>query len=131
MYSDIAYKSIITTVEFCSIRHLFIRINKAINIDSSKTSMIEESKVILIRTLEYLLKRRRIKLVFFGISKENINYLNHSANIYEQLDFLRNSFPTEYDKDIPDKDIMNLWWFIYCPVIIGWKTHLGQYLFIE
>ena len=52
-----------------------------------------------------------------------------NADIKTQLDFIYNSFPTEYDENIIKKDIDNLWWHCCCPVEVGWLQEDGSYWF--
>ncbi|WP_143411974.1 hypothetical protein [Canicola haemoglobinophilus] len=59
---------------------------------------------------------------------ENYELLDKS-NLDLQLDYIYKSFPKEYDENIPEKDIDNLWWYIGCPVDIGWLQDDGTYWF--
>ncbi|WP_110890453.1 MULTISPECIES: DUF596 domain-containing protein [Rodentibacter] len=43
--------------------------------------------------------------------------------------YLYHSFPTSYDEHEPEKDIENLWWYVNCPVDIGWLQPNGTYWF--
>ena len=52
-----------------------------------------------------------------------------NADIQTQLAFIYNSFPTEYDENIMEKDIDNLWWYCCCPAEIGWLREDGGYYF--
>jgi hypothetical protein len=38
----------------------------------------------------------------------------------EQVDIIRQSWPVEYDPDVMEKDIDNLWWVTECPVGAVW-----------
>ena len=52
-----------------------------------------------------------------------------NADIQTQLAFIYNSFPTEYDENIMEKDIDNLWCYCCCPAEIGWLREDGGYYF--
>ena len=59
-----------------------------------------------------LIKRGYLKLAYNG------NYLKGSPE--EQVEILRINWPDEYDPDIPEKDIDNLWWIVAAPAGAVW-----------
>ena len=126
----IDYESIIESCRYHHIRFIFNLIqfydDKDINIS------IEDAKIIFMSILRYLMNKGEIKLLFVdnGFSEEKNNILN-TSDIETQLNALYNSFPIEYDENIPEKDIDNSWWYISCPVIIGWKNDDGSYYYAD
>lgn len=88
---------------------------------------IELSKEIFIETLRYIILND-IGILAFRDWVENREELINS-DLDTQLSYIYQSFPTEYDEDIPEKDIENLWWYTACPVDIGWKQKNGSYWF--
>lgn len=88
---------------------------------------IELSKEIFIETLRYIILND-IGVLEFRDWVENREELTNS-DLDTQLSYIYQSFPTEYNEDIPEKDIENLWWYAACPVDIGWKQKDGSYWF--
>ena len=88
---------------------------------------IELSKEVFIETLRYIILND-IGVLEFRDWVENNEELKKS-DLDVQLLYIYKSFPTEYDESIPEKDIENLWWYVACPVDIGWKMEDGSYWF--
>ena len=92
---------------------------------------IENAKIVFIDILRELLNNKDAKLMFFGVFSEEVNDFINKSGVEVQLSVLADSFPTSYDDNVAEKDIENLWWFIYCPAIIGWRKDNGEYIYIE
>lgn len=51
------------------------------------------------------------------------------ASLEDKLDYFYKSLPDKIDDSTPENDINNLWWYISCPIDIGWKMEDGSYWF--
>lgn len=90
----------------------------------------EKEKKWFIKMLEMLLIDKKIIISFDPtvVGEEKKQELDN-CEMKTQLSFIYNSFPTEYDEDIMEKDIYNLWWYCCCPAEIGWLREDGSYWF--
>ncbi|WP_018651247.1 DUF596 domain-containing protein [Actinobacillus capsulatus] len=85
------------------------------------------TKRAFIECIEYIVTSKQ-GIIKFREWVENHDLLDKS-NLEIQLNYIYRSFPEEYDEDIPEKDINNLWWYVKCPVDIGWLQDNGNYFF--
>lgn len=97
------------------------------NYNGNNDIPIEDSKCIFIDTIRYLVSKK-IGILKFREWVDNHHNLDISDLEY-QIDYISRSFPDEYDENIPEKDIDNLWWYVGCPVDIGWLQPDGSYWF--
>lgn len=122
---NINYKKVIRDSKFKNINSIYF---------SLETILIEMgisdynfTKKAFIECVKYIVDSKQ-GIIKFREWVENYELLDKSK-LDIQLDYIYKSFPDEYDEDTPEIDINNLWWYINCPIDIGWLQDNGDYFF--
>ncbi len=57
--------------------------------------------------------------------------LPEDASLEEKLNYVYNSFPSEFNPKTPETDIDGLWWEFHCPIAIGWWHEVEDIFWID
>ncbi|OOF46830.1 DUF596 domain-containing protein [Rodentibacter trehalosifermentans] len=119
------YEYVISESKFKNINAIYFSLQE--ELCSNGVSDYDILKSEFIKFIRYIVNSK-IAVIEFRTWVDIHEQLDNS-DLETQLSYIYKSFPTEYDENVPEKDIDNLWWYTECPVDVGWLKDDGEYWF--